>query len=81
MGRGLMNDKKLAPCAVRMHGSGHGKNALRVLQFILKAVLGKFSFDRIAGAAHAAAFRASALDHKVFNNPVENEAVIKALLY
>jgi len=39
--------------------------------------LGKFSLDAVAGIAHPGSVRASALDHKAFDNPVEDQAVIK----
>ena len=46
-----------------------------------KTVLGKFSLDGVAGAAHAASLRTAALDHKVFNDPVKDQAVVEALLH
>ena len=51
-----------------------------VLQGIEHAVLGKFSFNAVAGASHSGALRASALDHKAADYPVENQTVVKAFL-
>ena len=64
-----------------MHGPGHGQHAGGVLQVVLgKAVAGELAPDVIAGAAHAAAVRAPALDHEARDDPVEDQAVIKALV-
>ena len=51
-----------------------------MLQVIGEAVLSEFPLDLPAGAAHAAAVRAPALDHEARDDPVEDQAVIKSLL-
>ena len=64
-----------------MHGPGHGQHAGGVLQVVLdKAVAGELAPDVIAGAAHAVAVGAAALDHEAGDDPVEDQAVIKALV-
>ena len=50
-------------------------------QVVLHAVLGKLALDGVAGAAHAVAVGAAALDHKAGDAAVEDQAVIKALLH
>ena len=75
-----MHDKELGACAVRHHASCHGKHACGMLKVIFKAVIGKFSFDAVSGAAHTGAGRISALDHETRDDPVEDDAVIKALI-
>ena len=60
-----------------MHGPCHGQHALSVLQIVCDAVLGELPLDAVAGAAHAGAVRAAALDHEAPDDPVENQAVIE----
>ena len=52
-----------------------------VSQVILEAVAGELPFDGVARAAHAVSVGTSALDHKAGDHPVENQPVVKALLY
>ena len=52
-----------------------------MLQVILEAVGRKLAPDAVAGAAHAGAVGVAALDHKAGDDPVEDQAVIKALAY
>ena len=52
-----------------------------MIQVVLEAVLGELALDAVARAAHACAVRVAALDHEAVNDPVEDEAVIKALFY
>ena len=44
-------------------------------------VSGKFALDAVAGAAHTGALGVAALNHKSGDNPVEDGAVIEALLH
>ena len=62
-----------------MGGPGHGDHAPVMTQGIGEAVLGEFSPDLIAGAAHAGTLGAAALDHEAGYDPVEQQAVVKAL--
>ena len=73
----FMHDKKLRTSGIRMHASCHGKDAFLMFQVIFNTVLGKFSFDTVAGAAHTGSFRIAALNHKTADDPVENKAVVK----
>ena len=50
-------------------------------QIVLEAVVGKLALDAVARAAHAVAVGAAALDHKALDDPVEDQAVIKALVH
>ena len=52
-----------------------------MVQVILEAVCGKLAADLITGAAHAGAFRVTALNHKARDDTMEDRAVIKALLH
>ena len=52
-----------------------------MLQVIGKTVGSKFTFDLVARSAGSPAIRAPALDHKALDHPMEDQAVIKALLY
>ena len=76
-----MHDEELAPGRVRSLGPGHAQNAPRVAQIVVKAICLEFALDAVAGAAHAGAVGAPALDHEPVNAPVENEPVIKPLFY
>ena len=50
-------------------------------QIILETVVGKLTLDAVSRAAHAGAVRASALDHKAFDDAVEDQSVIEAFFY
>ena len=76
-----MHDKELGTGGVGAHGAGHGQNALCMRQRIGEAVVGKLSLDAVARAAHAVPVGASSLDHKSADHPMEDQAVIKSLLY
>ena len=52
-----------------------------MFQTVLETVLGKFTFDIVAGATHSGSVRASTLDHEAIDNAMEDQAVIEALLY
>lgn len=75
-----MHDEELAACGVGSHGTGHGKNAFCVLQVIFYTVLGEFSFNGVTGAAGSVTNRVAALDHKAFDDSVENQPVIEILI-
>ena len=47
---------------------------------LAEAVGGELAVDLIAGAAHAVAVGAAALDHEAGDDPVEGQAVIEALV-
>ena len=49
-------------------------------QVVPEAVLGELALDGVAGTAHAGPIGAAALDHKAGDHPVEDQAVIIALL-
>ncbi len=73
--------KNWLPAGVRGHGAGHGQHAGLMDQIVLaEAVAGKLTVDLIAGAAHAGSLRAAALNHEAGDDPVEGQAVIKALV-
>ena len=76
-----MHNEELAACGIRVHGSCHGQNAWCVCQIVFKVVLCEFSFDGIAGTAHACAVRAAALNHKAADNSVENQTVIESAFH
>lgn len=75
-----MHYKELRTGAVRMHGPGHGYYAPLMGDGVIYAVHGKFALDMVSGAAHAGALRAAALYHEAGNDPVEDKAVVKALI-
>ena len=75
-----MHDEKLASGGVGVHGAGHGQHASGVLQLVEEAVGGEFASDAVAGAAGAGALGVAALDHKAGDDPVEDHAVVKALV-
>ena len=80
MGSLLHHDEELAAGGVGGHGAGHGQHAPVVDQVVLEAVSGELPLDGVAGAAHAGAVGAAALDHEAGDNPVEDQAVVVALL-
>ena len=77
----LVHDEELAAGRIRVHGSGHGEDAGRVAEIVRETVHREFAADLIAGTAHAVAVRAPALDHEAFDDPVEGQAVVKALIH
>ena len=80
MGGVLVHDEELA--AGRVHGlcAGHAEDAAGVAKVVADAVGGELALDAVAGAAHAGAVRAAALDHKAFDDAVEDQSVIVAFL-
>ena len=76
MGRILVHDEELAAGAVHRLRPGHAQHAAGVPQVVLHAVGGELALDAVAGAAHAVAVGAAALDHKAGDDPVEDQAVI-----
>jgi len=76
----LMHDEELAAGGVGGLRSGHGQNAALVREVVLHAVELEFALDAVAGTAHAGAVGAAALDHEAGDDPVEDEAVVKALV-
>ena len=51
-----------------------------MLQVIFDTVVSKFSFNGVAGASHTGSVGTSALDHEAFDDPVEDQPVVKALI-
>ena len=76
-----MHDEELGTGRVRMHGSCHGENAGCMLQRIVKAILGKFTLDGVAGATGSDTLGAAALDHEASDDTVENQTVVEALVH
>ena len=52
-----------------------------MLQRIVEAILAELAADVVARAAHTGSIRAAALDHEAVDDAVEDQAIIKALLY
>ena len=76
----FMHDEELAAAGVGILSAGHGEHTAIVMQTIGNAVCHEFTLDAVAGATHAGAVGAAALDHEAGNNAVENEAVVIALV-
>ena len=76
-----MHNEELGTCGVRVHGAGHGENALGMCQIILKTVMGELTLDAVSRTAHSVAVRASALDHEAFNYAVEDQSIVESLIY
>ena len=75
-----MHDEELAASGIRHAWLLPWKERLQyVLSHSGKAVLGELTFDVVARTAHAGSVRTSALDHKSFDNAVEDQTVIIAL--
>ena len=77
----LHHDEELAAGGVGVHGPGHGENTPVVLEGVAHAVVGELALDGVAGAAHAVAVGAAALDHEAGDHPVEDQAVVEAGLH
>lgn len=75
-----VHDEELAAGGVGGLGAGHAQHAPLVLQLILEAIEQELALDAVAGAAHAGALGAAALDHKAGDDPVENQAVIEIVI-
>ena len=78
--RVVMHDEELRACGVGALGTGHGQNTALVLQVVLDAVVEELALDAVAGATHASAFGAAALDHKTGDDSVEDQAVIVVMI-
>jgi hypothetical protein len=74
MGLGGMGDKELAAIGI-WPGVSHRKRS----RIVLDGVAPKFIFKPVAGATSARACRVATLDHKVADDSVKNNAVVKAL--
>ena len=72
-----MHDEELAARGVGGGGTRHAENAPLVLQVVLDAVEKELALDAVAGAAHAGALGAAALNHEAGNDSVEDQTVIK----
>ena len=78
-GKGLLADKKLRGCAVRVIGARHGNDSLGMLQGIgFAAVFAEFSLNCFSGAAVAGSFRIPALNQHAGFNPMKDQPVVKA---
>ena len=74
-----MHDKELASSRVECLAPSKGEHSTLVGDRVCHAIGLKFSFDTVAGAAHPGALGITALDHETRDNPVKDQAVIKAL--
>ena len=77
----LVHDEELAAGGVGSHGTGHGENTAVMLEIVFEAVAGKLALDAVAGAAGACALGVAALNHKAGDDTVEDDTVVKALVY
>ena len=75
-----MHDEELAARGVGRLRTRHGDHAALVAEVVLHAVELELALDAVAGAAGAGALRAAALDHEAGDDPVEDQAVIEALV-
>ena len=71
-----MHDEELAARGVGRRGTGHAEDTPLMLQVVLHAVEEELALDAVAGAAHAGALGAAALNHEAGDDPVEDQAVI-----
>ena len=77
MGGVLVHDEELAAGGVHILCTGHAQHTTGVTQVVTDAVGLELALDAVAGAAHAGAVGAAALDHEAGDDPVEDQAVIK----
>ena len=75
-----MHDEELAARGVGRLRTRHGDHAALVAEVVLHAVELELALDAVAGAAHAVAVGTAALDHEAGDDPVEDQAVIEALI-
>ena len=75
-----MHDEELRAGRVGRLRTGHAENASLVGQGILNTVHQELTLDAVAGAAHAGAFRAAALNHEAGNDTMEDQAVIEVMI-
>ena len=76
-----MHDEELAAGGIGHHCARHRQDAASMLEIVGNAVHFELALDRVAGAAYADALGVAALDHKAANDAVEDNAVIKLILY
>ena len=76
-----MHDEELAAGGIGRHCARHRQDAASMLEIVGNAVHLELALYRISGAAYANALRIAALDHEAANYSVENNAVIKLILY
>ena len=77
----LVHQEELGTGGVGGGGAGHAEDTALVLDVILgEAVEQELALDAVAGAAHAGALGTAALDHEAGDDPVEDQAVVVALL-
>ena len=72
-----MHDKELRGCRILIISPCHRKNALNVSEVVFKSVRVKLTLDGACGMMSQAGVKCAALDHKVFDNSVENKSVIE----
>ena len=75
-----VHDEELAARGVGGGGTRHAENAPLVLQVVLDAVEEELALDAVAGAAHAGALGAAALNHEAGNDSVEDQTIIKMVI-
>ena len=75
-----VHDEELAARGVGGGGTRHAENAPFVLQVVLDAVEKELALDAVAGAAHAGALGAAALNHEAGNDSVEDQTIIKMVI-
>ena len=80
IGSGFVHDEELAACGVGIHCASHGENAGSVLEVIFETVGGEFALDAVAGATHAVAVGAAALNHETGNDTMEDLVIIETLI-
>ena len=70
-------DEELGGGRVGVRGARHGDGAAFVLQAVLRLVLDRFA----GGGLHHVGHEAAALDHEAGDDPVEDQAVVEAVLH
>ena len=75
-----VHDEELAARGVGGGGTRHAENAPLVLQVVLDAVEKELALDAVAGAAHAGALGAAALNHEAGDDSVEDQTIIKMVI-
>ena len=75
-----VHDEELAARGVGGGGTRHAENAPLVLQVVLDTVEKELALDAVAGAAHAGALGAAALNHEAGNDSVEDQTIIKMVI-
>ena len=72
-----MHDEELAAGGVHILRTGHAQHTTGVAQVVADAVGLELALDAVAGAAHAGAVGAAALNHEAVDAAMEDQAVIK----